>query len=190
MSRADATCNIHFFPGHTAEQTPAGRLQGFIPGQPGNIRHSAVQIHCPYRMSFSFILFPDRLVSLMVGIQFLRLFKAQRRMPFLLKIMGSLPALVNKIPAELQIFLLSRIFIQPDQRHFRDLMPGISAFLSFLPADPLADISGKPLRYLQQHVETEIAEGVIRGTIVDGQSLTVDSDGEKLIYRSEEGSAE
>ena len=39
-------------------------------------------------------------------------------------------------------------------------------------------------RYLQQHVETEIAEGVIRGSIVDGQALTVDSDGEKLIYES------
>ncbi|MBR2675057.1 MAG: ATP-dependent chaperone ClpB [Mogibacterium sp.] len=37
-------------------------------------------------------------------------------------------------------------------------------------------------RYLQQHVETEIAEGIIRGGIVDGQSLICDSDGEKLIY--------
>ena len=39
-------------------------------------------------------------------------------------------------------------------------------------------------RYLQQHVETEIAEGVIRGTIIDGQKLTVDSDGERLTYTS------
>ena len=41
-------------------------------------------------------------------------------------------------------------------------------------------------RYLQQHVETEIANGIIRGTILDGQSLTCDSDGEKLIYISGE----
>ena len=39
-------------------------------------------------------------------------------------------------------------------------------------------------RYLQQHVETEIAEGIIRGTILDGQKLVCDSDGDKLIYRS------
>lgn len=37
-------------------------------------------------------------------------------------------------------------------------------------------------RYLQKNVETEIAEGIIRGTIVDGQTLTCDSDGSKLIY--------
>ena len=39
-------------------------------------------------------------------------------------------------------------------------------------------------RYLQQHVETEIASGIIRGTILDGQSLICDSDGEKLVYTS------
>jgi ATP-dependent Clp protease ATP-binding subunit ClpB len=38
-------------------------------------------------------------------------------------------------------------------------------------------------RYLQRHVETEIAEGMIRGDIVDGQDLVCDTDGEKLIYR-------
>jgi len=63
------------------------------------------------------------------------------------------------------------------------------AFIAAEAYDP--HYGARPIkRYLQQHVETEIAEGVIRGTIVDGQSLTVDSDGEKLIYRSEEGSAE
>lgn len=39
-------------------------------------------------------------------------------------------------------------------------------------------------RYLQRNVETEIAEGIIRGTIIDGQKLVCDSDGEKLTYRS------
>ena len=37
-------------------------------------------------------------------------------------------------------------------------------------------------RFLQQQVETEIAEGIIRGSIVDGQNLVCDSDGEKLLY--------
>ncbi len=41
-------------------------------------------------------------------------------------------------------------------------------------------------RYLSKHVETEIAEGIIRGTIVDGQSLTIDTDGSKLTYNSGE----
>ena len=38
-------------------------------------------------------------------------------------------------------------------------------------------------RYLQKNVETEIANGIIRGSIIDGQELTIDSDGSKLIYR-------
>jgi ATP-dependent Clp protease ATP-binding subunit ClpB len=41
-------------------------------------------------------------------------------------------------------------------------------------------------RYLQQHVETEIADGIIRGNILDGQSLICDSDGQKLIYNQKE----
>ena len=41
-------------------------------------------------------------------------------------------------------------------------------------------------RYLSKHVETEIAEGIIRGTIVDGQSLTIDTDGSGLTYTSGE----
>ena len=40
-------------------------------------------------------------------------------------------------------------------------------------------------RYLSKHVETEIAEGIIRGSIVDGQHLTIDTDGEKLTYITE-----
>ncbi len=39
-------------------------------------------------------------------------------------------------------------------------------------------------RYLQRYVETEIAEGIIRGTIIDGQKLVCDSDGYKLTYIS------
>lgn len=40
-------------------------------------------------------------------------------------------------------------------------------------------------RYLQKNVETEVAEGIIRGNILDGQTLICDTDGEKLTYRSE-----
>ena len=38
-------------------------------------------------------------------------------------------------------------------------------------------------RYLQKHVETAIAEGIIRGEIVDGQTLTIDAEDGQLIYR-------
>jgi ATP-dependent Clp protease ATP-binding subunit ClpB len=41
-------------------------------------------------------------------------------------------------------------------------------------------------RFLQQNVETEIAEGIIRGTVLDGQTLVCDSDGGKLIYKTKE----
>ena len=41
-------------------------------------------------------------------------------------------------------------------------------------------------RYLSKHVETEIAEGIIRGTITDGQTLTIDTDGSGLTYTSGE----
>ena len=37
-------------------------------------------------------------------------------------------------------------------------------------------------RYLQKHVETEIASMIIRGDLVDGNTVTIDSDGEKLIF--------
>ena len=40
-------------------------------------------------------------------------------------------------------------------------------------------------RYLQKHVETEIAEGIIRGTILDGQTVVLDTDGSQLTYTSE-----
>ncbi len=40
-------------------------------------------------------------------------------------------------------------------------------------------------RYLQQHVETEIAEGIIRGTILDGSKLICDAEDGTLVYRSE-----
>ena len=35
-------------------------------------------------------------------------------------------------------------------------------------------------RYLQKHVETELASMIIRGDIVDGQTIHIDSDGKEL----------
>ena len=39
-------------------------------------------------------------------------------------------------------------------------------------------------RYLQKHVETEIASMIIRGDLVDGGTVTINSDGEKLIFNA------
>lgn len=38
-------------------------------------------------------------------------------------------------------------------------------------------------RYLQKHVENELASMIIRGELVDGGGVTIDSDGEKLVFR-------
>lgn len=35
-------------------------------------------------------------------------------------------------------------------------------------------------RYLQKHVETELASMIISGDIVDGQTIRIDSDGKEL----------
>ena len=39
-------------------------------------------------------------------------------------------------------------------------------------------------RYLQKHVETKIASMIIRGDLIDGGTVTIDSDGEKLIFNA------
>ena len=41
-------------------------------------------------------------------------------------------------------------------------------------------------RYLQKYVETELASMLIRGTLSDGQQVSVDSDGEKLTFQTAE----
>ena len=37
-------------------------------------------------------------------------------------------------------------------------------------------------RYLQKHIETEIASMIIRGSAIDGQTILIDSDDEKLLF--------
>jgi ATP-dependent Clp protease ATP-binding subunit ClpB len=74
-----------------------------------------------------------------------------------------------------------------DRLRDRDIELSVTdAALEFI-ADEAYDphYGARPIkRYLQQHVETEIASGIIRGTILDGQSLICDSDGGKLVYTS------
>ena len=41
-------------------------------------------------------------------------------------------------------------------------------------------------RFLQRHIETELAGEIIKGNIKDGDDVVIDSDGEKLIYRVKE----
>ena len=39
-------------------------------------------------------------------------------------------------------------------------------------------------RYLQKHVENELASMIIRGDLVDGGSVTIDSDGQQLLFQA------
>ncbi len=39
-------------------------------------------------------------------------------------------------------------------------------------------------RFMQQHLETDIAEGIIRGTVLDGQVLVCDAENGELVYKS------
>ena len=39
-------------------------------------------------------------------------------------------------------------------------------------------------RYLQKHVETEIASMIIRGDVLDGQTIIIDCDEDKLIFNT------
>ncbi len=49
--------------------------------------------------------------------------------------------------------------------------------------DPL--YGARPVkRYVQKHIETEIAAMIIKGQLVDGGSATIDTDGEKLIFQA------
>ncbi|MGN1388822.1 MAG: ATP-dependent chaperone ClpB [Bulleidia sp.] len=42
-------------------------------------------------------------------------------------------------------------------------------------------------RYLQKHVETGIAEKIIRGEVDDGDGVTVDAEGDRILFRVEHG---
>ena len=39
-------------------------------------------------------------------------------------------------------------------------------------------------RYLQKHVENELASMIIRGDLLDGGSVTIDSDGTNLTFKA------
>ena len=39
-------------------------------------------------------------------------------------------------------------------------------------------------RYLQKHIETELAERIIRGEITDGDTVTIDADTNGLTFRT------
>ena len=61
------------------------------------------------------------------------------------------------------------------------LTEAASAFIARSAYDPA--FGARPVkRYLQKHVETALAAMLIRGQVSDGQSVTVDTDGEKLIF--------
>jgi ATP-dependent Clp protease ATP-binding subunit ClpB len=63
------------------------------------------------------------------------------------------------------------------------LTPKAREFIAREAYDPV--YGARPiLRYLQNHVETPLAREIISGRLRDGQTLTVDEDGETLVFRS------
>ena len=64
-----------------------------------------------------------------------------------------------------------RVELRPEARQF-------IAQASYSPAYGARPVT----RYLQKHVETELAAMLIRGTLSDGQTVTIGSDGEKLTF--------
>ena len=89
-------------------------------------------------------------MRLVIGKSFLGFLKTGMRMSFLLKIHRFPSTLIDKVPAQVQVFFFACFLKQPHQRHFCDLMPGIAVLFPFLRADMQGNIRGKTLRDKQQ----------------------------------------
>ena len=69
-----------------------------------------------------------------------------------------------------------------------DLTDAARAFIARVSYTPA--YGARPVkRYLQKHVETELAAMLIRGQLSDGQRVTVDSGGDALTFRVAEYAA-
>ena len=76
-----------------------------------------------------------------------------------------------------------------DREITMDLTDAAKAFIAQASYDPA--YGARPVkRYLQKNLETELAEMLIRGTLSDGQHVTIDSDGTKLTFAVESGAAQ
>ena len=151
MGGADTSGDVHFLAGDIVPKLLAGRIERFISCQPGNIRHTGIQINRTHRMSYSLILFPDRQVGLVVLIAQLILMAFFHGFRMLrIKIVRSGSTLIHKETAQIQIFVIARRFIETHQCHLCDLMAGISLFLIRFGAETGSDIIRISLRSLQK----------------------------------------
>ena len=76
-----------------------------------------------------------------------------------------------------------------DREITMDLTDAAKAFIAQASYDPA--YGARPVkRYLQKNLETELAEMLIRGTLSDGQHVTIDSDGTKLTFAVDSGAAQ
>ncbi len=76
-----------------------------------------------------------------------------------------------------------------DREITMSLTDAAKAFIAQASYDPA--YGARPVkRYLQKNLETELAEMLIRGTLSDGQHVTIDSDGTKLTFAVESGAAQ
>ena len=76
-----------------------------------------------------------------------------------------------------------------DREITMSLTDAAKAFIAQASYDPA--YGARPVkRYLQKNLETELAEMLIRGTLSDGQHVTIDSDGTKLTFAVDSGAAQ
>jgi ATP-dependent Clp protease ATP-binding subunit ClpB len=67
----------------------------------------------------------------------------------------------------------------------RDIHLKLTAEAKYFIADSAYDphYGARPIkRYLQKHIETEIASMIIRGELIDGEEVLIDSDGNDLVF--------
>lgn len=109
------------------------------------------------------------------------------------------PEFINRIDdivvfsplSEAEIVKIIRLAAEDIERRLEDRDIGLELTedaVKFIASESYSpDYGARPVkRYLQKHLETEIASMIISGQVSDGQTVIADSDGEKLVFRTEE----
>ncbi|MDR2604454.1 MAG: ATP-dependent chaperone ClpB [Desulfovibrio sp.] len=93
------------------------------------------------------------------------------------------PLLPEQMERIVDIFI-GRLRLRLEERGIDlQLTPEARAFTARAAYDPV--YGARPLRrYMQQEIETPLARGIIAGEIRDGQTIVVDTDGDKLVFKN------
>ena len=157
---ADAAGDVHPPVGGAFKQGAAGPVQGLVPSFPRQVRHGGVEVHGPDAVAHRLPLVPHRGVALVIG-GVLGVHAEVGPAPlfgFLLKEMGILPPLVDKVGGQIQVPLFPGGPVQPQQCQLDFLVAGDTFLLAF--SEPGVDVVRHPAHHLQQLV---LAGGFIIG---------------------------